>query len=169
MEPLFVNVYVRNDAVMKEYLGKMLLRRPIDIIFYIFAGIYLVESIITWFWLEYFQLHIWLMIAVVVLLKFVGYRRSLKLTLQRDMELNGGEPVQLCTTVSEGGLVCRTNVDAPEVPFSSVKKVVQTKNLIILISKARLAFVLTRDGFTKGTAQELLQFLRGKGIKVKGK
>lgn len=81
MEPLFVNVYVRNDAVMKEYLGKMLLRRPIDIIFYIFAGIYLVESIITWFWLEYFQLHIWLMIAVVVVLKFVVYRRSLKLTL----------------------------------------------------------------------------------------
>lgn len=169
MEPLFENVYVRDEKVLKEYLGWMLMRRPIDYFLYIVAGVYFVESVVMWFWLEYFNPFIWILLAVVAALKVIGWHRSVKLTLQRDLELNGGEPVQLEIAVTEDAIRAQTRQDAPEILFSSIKKVTQTKNLIILISKARLAFVLTRDGFTRGTADEFLKFLRDKGLKVKGK
>lgn len=169
MEPLFENVYVRDEKLLKEYLKRLMLRRPIDYFLYIIAGIYFIECAVMWFWLEYINPFVLILLAAVIALKVVGYHRSVKLALQRDLELNGGEPVKLEVAVTEDAIRAQTRVDAPEIPFSSIKKVIQTKNLIVLISKARLAFVLTKDGFTRGTAAEFLQFLRNKGIKVKGK
>ena len=43
----------------------------------------------------------------------------------------------------------------------------QTKNLILLKSRANLIYILRKDTFTKGTKDDFIAFLRSKGIKVK--
>ena len=169
MEPLFVNITVRDEAMMKEYLRKTFLLRPLSIFFYVLAAHYLLKTATVWFYFGYID-PIYLFVGVFIPpWYYFIYRRTLKLTLNRDLEANGGQPVTIEVSVTETSFFGRTKADAPEIAFSSVKKVTQTKNLIIVTTKAKQAFVLKKDGFTKGTAPELLQFLRDKGLKVKGK
>ena len=47
----------------------------------------------------------------------------------------------------------------------SDKRVVETKNLLGLISAGKIMYPMTKDGFTVGTAEECRAFLRSKGIK----
>ena len=51
--------------------------------------------------------------------------------------------------------------------LSSIKKVVQTKNLILVFTKARLVWILRKDTFGDRSKEEFLAFLRGKGLKIK--
>lgn len=169
MEPLFENVYVRDEAVMKEYLRRMLLLGPSAIFAYVLVGYMLVNLIVLWVWIGYFAFPYLIASAFILLLHLFIYRRTLKLTMDREKEVNGGEPLELHTTVMENSIACRTKIDAPEVAYSSIKKVIQTKNLIIVVTKAKLAFIMSKDGFTRGTPEALLQFFRDKGLKVKGK
>lgn len=169
MEPLFVNVSVRDEAMMKEYLRKTILLRPFVLFVYALAAYLLLDSLFFWIFYEYFSAKSLFFGVFLPLMYYFIYRRSLKLTLERDLEANGGEPVTIEVSVAESSFFVRAKADAPEIAFSSVKKVTQTKNLIIVITKAKQAIILKKDGFTKGTAPELLQFLRDKGLKVKGK
>lgn len=169
MEPLFENVYVRDENVMKEYLRRMLLLGPSAFISYGLIAFLLVNLISLWIWIGYFATSYLFGAVFIAAMYFFIYWRTLKLTMDREQEVNGGEPLELHTTVMENSIACRTRVDAPEVAYSSIKKVIQTKNLIIVVTKAKLAFIMTKDGFTRGTAEELLQFFRNKGLKVKGK
>lgn len=49
----------------------------------------------------------------------------------------------------------------------TIVKAVQTENLILLRSKANLIYIFRKDTFIKGTHEEFIMFLRGKGIKIK--
>ena len=51
------------------------------------------------------------------------------------------------------------------VELTNVKAVEETKNLILLRTKARVLHAFHKDGFTKGTAEELIAFLKEKGVK----
>ncbi|MBR2715543.1 MAG: YcxB family protein [Ruminococcus sp.] len=54
-----------------------------------------------------------------------------------------------------------------EVAYNNVRRAIQTENLIFLQTKANLLYVFLKDGFTLGTAEEFIAFLKSKGIKVK--
>ena len=51
-----------------------------------------------------------------------------------------------------------------ELPYDKVKKIAQTKSLIILRSQANFWYILPKNTFTKGTAEEFLAFLKSKGL-----
>lgn len=167
MEVLFENRYVRNEAMMKEYLRRSHLCNPIAIAVYIVTAIHLVTELLIWVRWGFALSPVDLIYLLFPVALYVGYRRTLKLILNRDLEVNGGKPVEVLVTVTETGISGQTQVDAPEILYSSMKKVRQTRNLIIIYTKSRLALLVPKYGFTKGTAEELLQFLRAKGLKVR--
>jgi hypothetical protein len=53
--------------------------------------------------------------------------------------------------------------------FDKIKGAVQTKNLILLRTKANMIWIFRKDSFSVGSKEEFISFLKNKGIKVKGK
>ena len=72
-----------------------------------------------------------------------------------------------CYGINEKGNFTIGGADTVE--FNKIKNAIQTKNYILLRSKANLIYIFCKDTFTVGTKEEFVSFLRAKGIKVKGK
>ena len=51
--------------------------------------------------------------------------------------------------------------------YDKIRNSVQTKNLILLRSKANLIYIFRKDTFTKGNKEDFISFLNGKGVKIK--
>ena len=49
--------------------------------------------------------------------------------------------------------------------YDQIKKCVETNDAVVLTTKARMVYYLYKAGITKGTPEELVAFLHGKGIK----
>ncbi|MBO4848901.1 MAG: YcxB family protein [Clostridia bacterium] len=83
---------------------------------------------------------------------------------QRVCERSHGSPVETITTFTEENAVIVSNGDEQRttVDYSSIKKTITTKNLIIIVTRARLGYMLRRDGFTVGTEEEFMSFIGGK-------
>ncbi|MCL2046137.1 MAG: YcxB family protein [Oscillospiraceae bacterium] len=48
------------------------------------------------------------------------------------------------------------------IPISQIKSIKKSKNFILLRTKAKQIVVLAKDGFTKGTLDEFLDFITAK-------
>jgi len=180
MEPLFENEIVCDRDVYKEYYKKICFRRPFAItvlVFFgtcFFASIFLLInqscSIITssqnlksipesiYFYSVLFPLFL--------ALRIWQYFRIVKISLARDMEMNNGKTRELLRIVTPEKIEIACNADESKISYhwSSVKKVIETKNLIILLTEAKMGIIFKKDGFTKGTYEDFIFFLRGIGL-----
>ncbi len=91
------------------------------------------------------------------------------IAVKRDKEIsdNGIE----CEVVVTNDFVQNTTSTGSLVKYEivKIKKAVQTKNLIILFTKTNVMVIFRKDSFEIGTKEELVSFLKTKGIVVKGK
>jgi hypothetical protein len=89
--------------------------------------------------------------------------------VKRDREICGDD-LKVTVIVTEDGLQIAGSVGGEiKIGFDKVKDVIQTKNLILVRSKARLVYILRKDSFSIGTKEAFQSFLKDKGITVKGK
>ena len=166
MEILFENKYVRNLEWARQSYRYVCFRRPI----LIFCYIYLFAALLWGLYKSIFNGYINILIIVIPILfavVFWMYKRSVKITLQRDIE-TFGKPCEVTVTVTDeaimqtgsfGGNYC--------LKFYDIKKAVRTKNYIYIITNAKLMYTFKNDGFTVGDKDRFLDFLRMKGVKVK--
>ena len=109
------------------------------------------------------------LLAAVPLINLIRYFRQVSFSAKRDNEISS-EPIRVNTLVHEESLeITGSTGSTLNIELSKIKGVVQTKNYIILRSDARLLYSFHKDGFTKGTKEDFLAFLRSKSIKVSGK
>ncbi len=88
--------------------------------------------------------------------------------VSRDNEVNGGNSIHVDTIVTNEFIQNTSSTGSVNrIPYSKIKKVIQTKNLILLRSEANLVYIFCKDTFSKGTPDEFLTFLSKKGLKVK--
>ncbi len=95
------------------------------------------------------------------------YRKSVKVMLKRDSELYGDEPLFTLQITDEKIILLTKNGSSSEIEYHNVGKVVKTKNLILILTKAKSVFILRKGGFIKGNEAQLLSFLKSKGVTVK--
>lgn len=166
METLFENTYTRDREWAKDCYSYICFRRPIVIVMDVLAGLYLawgvydlaVNSAINVLGIFPF---FWAVMSVLL------YRKNCKLTLQREFEVHG-RPVEITTTLTNDGIAISQSTGAQyRVSFNDIKTVVQTKKYIYLWSKTNMFYSLKKDGFSVGNGEDLLHFLRNKGIKAK--
>ena len=165
MEPLFENHYIRDEAMFREFFRRTQLLSPASIIGYLCCGYLLFNFIVAWAVLGYFELYLLLFAAGLLGFYWLLYRRSIKLTMNRELEMSSGKPLEQRLVVTEDCFIGYAPTSSVEIPFDSVKKVLQTRNLILVCTKAKQAFVFPKATFTKGTPEEFLAFLKSKGIK----
>ena len=167
VEILFKNSFVRNKEVLKEVYRYYYFQRWYIILCFVLLGI---SFIINVFCLIFYGVGAWSIIILVplfVLFSIIRYFRQINTIVKREKETTGEETaVEIIVTDNYmQGTASSGSVIKPE--YSAFKNGHQTKNLILLRSKANLVYVFRKDSFTLGTAPEFIEFLKGKGIKVK--
>ena len=104
-----------------------------------------------------------------MLLPSLFYHFQVKTVIARDLETHG-KAVGVEITVTDEFIESKASTGAVcKLDYGNIRVAVQTKNLIILRTRANLLYNFKKDSFTVGRAEEFLLFLKSKGIKVKGK
>ena len=167
METLFINQYYCSEEVRKEaYKASQAYKinvylLPIVIMLIAFA------YLINFFFNGYFE-SFYLILAIVYtgLIHFIVGKNFRKSTAQRN-ELFGENPLvytEICNDMlrsfdPKGGKT--------ELYYCNIKKVKLTKNLVLIVTKSKLMFMLHREGFQPVNCEAFLSLLASKGIKIK--
>lgn len=167
MEALFENKFTRNKAMLKEIYGYIYFRRKFSVIcialIILSAIFYTVLSVSN----GTFE---WLYPAFIVfflLFRVFYYFRQINAVEKRDAEVYGKE-ISVEVSVTEEYIQNTASTGAVnKLEYGKVKRVYQTKNFILFHSKANLLYIFSKDGFTKGTKEEFIEFIKSKGIKIK--
>ena len=169
MEPLFENTHTQDKSFYKEIYGYFYLRRPVAIGFYVFSAVgFLIHLPLAISGRDQSIGFMALAIAL-PLINLILYFRHIRLSARRNNEISS-EPISVSTFVHENSLeLTASNGSTINIELSKIRSAVQTKNYIVLRSDARLLYSFHKDGFTKGTKEDFLAFLKGKGIKISGK
>ena len=167
MDTLFENSFVRDKQLAKEIYGYYYFQRKWRIVCYVVIILSFLGNV--WFAINGNTLS-WSVVVFVplfILLQIYGYFRNVSTMVKRDMEVHG-KAITVETVVTDAYIQQTASTGAVnKLEYDSVKKVTRTKNLIMLHSKARLIYIFRKDTFQKGTADEFITFLKGKGIKIK--
>lgn len=157
MQP-FVNEYKHTKAVISEVMAAWWGSK--------FRSGYIIVSICAMLGLilfllnrEFIFLILALMLILVIVLFKVKEKQAVKLELERQevifkntiptIRIEIGEDIHTITDKSE-----------KRVSFSDVKKVVETKNLIVLFTKGSMTVALDKKGFISGNADECMDYLK---------
>lgn len=169
MEPLFENTYTQSKAFYQELYRYFHFRRPITVAAFIVCGICFASQLaLAIFNLEY-NLSIMILMALFPLFKLFAYVNQINSITKRNKEIST-EQISICSTVHDDHLeISASNGSTLNIELSKIRSAVHTKNYVVLRSDARLIYSFGKDGFTKGTKDEFITFLKSKGIKVSGK
>ena len=168
MELLFENSHTREKEFFKEMALYLCFKRPFAIIGNICAIILLVSNIPLLFLNEHRAIHIYIIIVslLIILVGVLGYFKYIKAWYSRELEMRGTQGIIVYTIeVYPDKLVHSSSLGTrQELELSQIKKVVKTKNYIYLQSTANLLYVFDKKGFTIGTVEEFLSFLKAKKL-----
>ena len=170
METKIEAAYVRDEKFAKEYFSYHSYKRPSGIIITVICILLVVSGIINVFaYKDYLAITAIVLGIYLFVLRVVRVKKSIKISLERDKESNHGNFVSVQNFVTENSIIVKssTNESGTEFEMSCIKKAYRSKNYIYLITKAKWAIVFDINKFSKGTPDELVEFVRQKGIKIK--
>ena len=174
MDILFENRYVRDRDMAKEFYGYYLFRRKIVIAMHIILIWCFLVGIMNLVFFHDFRWYICLVPPLLFALRIFSYISQVNTMVKRDREVFG-ETVQVIARATEEEIVlCAPDSGNGEnivnkIAYPMLKQAILTKNLILVRSKANLVFIFRRDSFCVGSEEDFLNFLRSKGLAVKGK
>ena len=166
MDILFENKHTRDREWSREIFRYFYFKKPMMVLFdvvfvlYFLYGIY--SSIIskTIYWVIIITPIVWFLVVIFL------YVRNRDVHFERNLEMHGKE-IEVTVTVTDK-TVSQSLSTGSEVhlDYSNIKKAVQTKDYIFLITKTNLLYSFKKDSFTVGNADDFLAFLKNKGVKV---
>ena len=170
METKFEVSYVRDKKFAKEFFSYHLYKRPLGIIFTGICILAIASGMINVFaYKEYWAVSNILVGIFLFVFRAIYVKKRVKITLDRDKESNHGNALLVQNIVTENSIIVKSSINesGTEIEMSCIKKAYRSKNYIYLITKAKLAIVFDVNNFSKGTPEELIEFMSQKGIKVK--
>lgn len=167
MEILFENSYVRNKELAKELYRYFYFQRKWLVVCYVLIFLSFFVNILISIFDKTYNWSILIFTPLFFLFQLYCYFHQVSRMIKRDYEVHHKE-ISVDTIVtndyiqsvsSAGGVI--------KLEYNNIKYVVQTKNLILLRTKANLLSIFRKDTFKKGTKEDFISFLISKGIKVK--
>ena len=154
----FVNEYEYNEAVIKESMqawwGNQFKRCWIEM------PIILIGMIVC-FLLTRNALFLLLgfMAALVLLFSVTNQKKAVKIEKERMEVTHKGVVPTLQITVAEDIHMVSPQMER-HLDFTSVEKILETKNLVVLLLKGNMTITLCKTGFTEGTWENCLTYLK---------
>ena len=170
METKIEAAYVCDEKFAKEYFSYHSYNRPSGIIITVICILAIVSGLINIFAYKKYLAIVTIVIGIYLfVLRAIRVKRNIKISLERDKESNHGNFVSVQNLVTENSIIVKSsaNESGTEFEISCIEKAYRSKNYIYLITKAKLAIVFDINSFSKGTPEELVEFIRQKGIKIK--
>ncbi len=160
--------YVRDKKFAKEFYSYHTYKRPAGIILTIAFILAIISGIINIIAMQQAIDAAFLVVCIIVL-RAVRIKKSVKISLARDKEGNHGNYVSLQNIVTEKSILVKSSLNqlGTEYEISCLRKGYRSKNYIYLVTKAKLVIIFDINAFSTGTPEELIEFLRSKGIKIK--
>ena len=165
MEPKFINRYTMTKETLREFTwhgGRYILVFIIAGIAVLVGFVSFLEPYIKWGLLD----NLPILIAAVLLAAWLvyGFFAMINRNWKRMTEQAGGESFVLTMTFSEdGGVIENSRTGSRlELDYAQVRRMLSTKNLIAVITEAKIAYVLRKDSFVLGDAEEFIKFIRAK-------
>ena len=167
MEPIFENKYIRDKETAKEISAFLYLKRPLSIAVGILCALCFAVHL-TFFILGYeYSVLGFILLPSYIAYKLYCYFVSKNSFIKRDAEVSKGDIVITTRVYEDHITVTASNGSVVELEYDKIKKISVTKNYILMLSQARLLFILKKDGFTKGKFEDFTAFIKSKGIKTK--
>jgi len=167
MNILFENTTIRNHEKNKETYRTLFSKNSIYRFFSVFMLLSLIANIIIHIFKGSGNLLIFILVPVFFLTLLFQENIQIRTQDRRDKEMFGDEPVVLHHVFTDDKLIFTSKGSETQLDYSNIKKVYKSKNLILIHTKANLVYMLAKDGFTVGTANELIRYFKAKRIKVK--
>ncbi len=166
MEILFENYYVRDISLLKEIYTYSYFKNPLLLIMNFFIILFTLINLYFCILKSTFSFSLFIA-PIYFLFVFFRYKSYVKNTIKRDNEVNGGKNIEVNTIATDEYIQNTASTGSVyKVPYDNIKNCKQTKNLILLYSKANLIYIFRKDTFSKGSANEFIEFLKNKGINV---
>jgi hypothetical protein len=167
-EPLFKNSFVRDEQTIKTlFISHYLKSKLIKVV----GAIYFVLLINAFISLAIYQYSDALGFLIVYGLIFCSivfarYKQDVKLFLRRDKELAGERESRVIETVFEDKIEHEFCGNTQILDYSNVAYVVNLQEYVHIVTKAKYVYIFKKDSFTLGNAEDFIEFLKSKGIKV---
>lgn len=171
-EILFENKFRRDKTTFKEIFFSYFFCSPIVIVYSIISALYTVSfilAIISGPQAVKDSILVMLFILFGYAILFIKYFQSVKIASERDNEVSGAEGIDCLITVTNDEIISNIKENNVALSFDKLEKAYQTKNYIVVETKAKLSYILKKDSFNVGDADSFIVFLREKGIRIKGK
>lgn len=169
METLFKNEYTRDRSLVKEVYKYFYFKRKIYIFAYALWGANFLLALYLALFQNQYRYGPLIGAPLLMLLPSLFYHFQVKTVIARDLETHG-KAVGVEITVTDEFIESKASTGSVyKLDYSSIRVVLQTKNMILLRSRANLIYIFKKDSFTVGRAEDLLLFLKSKGVRVRGK
>ena len=168
MDILFQNNYTRDKALSKELYKRLYFTRAFAFILYTTIILAVLSQIVLTVFMNSNNFLPIIVGVVLVLLYLIIYFIRVNVMVKRDRKM-GWYNTNVEVIVTDGFIKHSLTKNQNKVEFENVKKVIQTKKLIFLHPYAHVIFVFRKDSFILGYKEHFIDFLKNKGIKVKGK
>ena len=159
---LFESRYVSDEQWFNEIYGYIYLRRPINLII---AGILAVYSILMIFIFKSATLLV--VTIVLVAVRLAMYSVAKKREPARIKEMYGENVGVIASVFDDCIRYSTTSGNNFRVHYTDMKAVESTEHYILIFSKTNSIYTLKKEWFTHGNANDFMNFMRSKGIKVK--
>ena len=171
MQTIFENQFICTKDYYKEYYKYICFKKPIMITINIILSISFIVSILSMIFPKIVVLDANMAeaniatVLIILCLQVYVFFRNKNLAYNKALEKNNGNPmeVKLANTEKNINIFINSEKDM-NIEFTNIEKTIETKNYYILVSKAKLAIALKKDGFIKGTANEFEEFLKQKRL-----
>ena len=167
METLFENSYVRNKELAKEIYRYYYFQRKWLVVCYALLLLSFLSNIFISIFEKTYNWGVFIFVPLFLFFQLYCYFRQVNTMVKRDSEVHGKE-VSVETIVTNEYIQNTASTGAVnKLEYDKIRNSVQTKNLILLRSRANLIYIFRKDTFTKGNKEDFISFLNGKGVKIK--
>jgi len=173
MDVFFENKYMPSAEYLHEFYMHYFFskRSPLvkcSILFLAFVSVHLLFILTGAYLLDISFLLIlfslWLFLLIVTVIKF---KRTKRIMLMRVLETHHSIIPEITIRITEEEIYTSASHSEGKtaVSLSSITKIHETKNYIVLSTPAGVSFSFSKNGFTWGNPEELKKFFRARGLK----
>lgn len=162
--------YIRDENFAKEFYSYHGYKRPAGIVLTVICILAIVSGVINVIAMQQYLAIVSIVLGIYILvLRVIRIKKSIKISLDRDKEGNRGNCVVLQNLVMENSIVVKSSLNeaGTEYEISCIERAYRSQNYIYLVTKSKLVIVFDINRFTKGTPEDLIAFIRQKGIRLK--
>lgn len=169
MESLFELRYVLTRELYRDFYRWGYFYRPASLAVNVLCIIPFVFELILLALGHGYSLRYMLFLPLLLVLHVIGYYNALRVTGKRLLEVNQEPPISEILLYSDHLLdrVNRgSNCEEKYLEYQNIKCVYELRRTVLILTNAKLVFILPKDAFVKGDAEGLVQYFLSRGIRV---